>query len=829
MKLQNLTSEKTETLNLNSKKEFTIDTSNQMIVSILRDKLYSNKVAAVCREVASNSRDANREAGKGNLPITISISSSNSLLDEGVSISFRDSGVGISPSRIDNVFLKYGSSTKRDSNNQTGGFGIGAKTPFAYTNEFLISTISEENGVRLHNIYQALISNEGGQEVSQLILVSSMETTEETGTEIIVPIKEEDKYEFLEECRKATSLWAVQPTIMYENEIQNLNIKDLFNEKDFRVIYGDYQTSLFDVAYDEMFLEIDGIPYSLSTSKLGRISEDSKKKLEHSFLYGMISRHSYKIVKRNILLCFETGELTLSASREDIEYTEENIKLIISKFEKLVNFIETNILEEFESKATELEKIMSFNSFGYTGESVKEDSEIELIFKDFYRSYDAKSLIKIHYPEVKTYSNLKSLSSNSLDFYQILNGDRFSFNKKNLINSQLPNEELLRDNLIVFKNINEKSNYNKNLTLQKEVEENCLKGIIFLFGFKGDLEDNKFINLLKEININVINYEEVEKTKVQRSSNYVATKKDKNLKTIFARKFTVKDYSEGLNFVSNLKMTFNIEEKQITNFDFNIYEDAKIVLVPLNENIELKDLEKVSFKLNNLTSDSNLNTFEVSKDEEGNSIVISQIELCRMLQEYNYKFISVKEKDLELVKKDKNLIIGLKVAFKELLKNKEFVNLLVKQTQTEEIKEINTFIKDSYTYNKYFNNDIYKKYLLLNGLDIFKFKTPVSGQFGETTNFSSIFKGRAILELAKQYVDKTNLEDLSGYLKMEIIEKAEQELKVKYPIISFMFNEVQSGYEWTFRDYNKEGETGVEFMKGEVIKMIDLELSKIKK
>ena len=829
MKLQNSTSEKTETLNLNSKKEFTIDTSNQMIVSILRDKLYSNKVAAVCREVASNSRDANREADKGNLPITINISSSNSLLDEGASISFKDNGVGISPSRIDNVFLKYGSSTKRDSNNQTGGFGIGAKTPFAYTNEFLISTISEENGVRLHNIYQALISNEGGQEVSQLILVSSMETTEETGTEIIVPIKEEDKYEFLEECRKATSLWAVQPTIMYENEIQNLNIKDLFNEKDFRVIYGDYQTSLFDVAYDEMFLEIDGIPYSLSTSKLGRISEDSRRKLEKSFLYGMISRHSYKIVKRNILLCFETGELTLSASREDIEYTEENIKLIISKFEKLVNFIETNILEEFESKATELEKIMSFNSFGYTGESVKENSEIEVVFKDFYRSYDAKSLIKIHHPEVKTYSNLKSLSSNSLDFYQILNGDRFSFTKKNLINSQLPNEELLRDNLIVFKNINEKSNYNKNLTLQKEVEEKCLKGIIFLFGFKGDLEDNKFINLLKEININVINYEEVEKTKVQRSSNYVATKKDKNLKTIFARKFTVKDYSEGLNFVSNLKMTFDIEEKQITNFDFNIDENAKIVLVPLNENTELKDLEKVSFKLNNLTSDSNLNTFEVSKDEEGNSIVISQIELCRMLQEYNYKFISVKEKDLELVKKDKNLIIGLKVAFKELLKNKEFVNLLVKQTQTEEIKEINTFTKNSYTYEKYFNNDMYKKYLLLNGLDIFKFKVPVLGQFEETTDFFSIFKGRAILELAKQYVDKTNLEDLSGYLKMEIIEKAEQELKVKYPIISFMFNEVQGGYEWTFRDYNKEGETGLEFMKGEVIKMIDLELSKIKK
>ena len=46
-----------------------------------------------------------------------------------------------------------------------------------------------------------------------------------------------------------------------------------------------------------------------------------------------------------------------------------------------------------------------------------------------------------------------------------------------------------------------------------------------------------------------------------------------------------------------------------------------------------------------------------------------------------------------------------------------------------------------------------------------------------------------------------------------------------------MFNEVNGGYEWGFRDYNKEGEvgSGLEFMKGELIKMIDLELSKIKK
>ena len=107
-----------------------------LVLEILRSKMYKNPIGAICREVASNSRDANREA-ENNVPIEISINDSP-LSASDVTISFKDAGPGISPERMADVFVNYGSSTKRDSDQFTGGFGLGAKTPFSYTDNFSI-------------------------------------------------------------------------------------------------------------------------------------------------------------------------------------------------------------------------------------------------------------------------------------------------------------------------------------------------------------------------------------------------------------------------------------------------------------------------------------------------------------------------------------------------------------------------------------------------------------------------------------------------------------------------------------------------------------------
>jgi hypothetical protein len=93
------------------------------ILSILRDKLYSNKVLAVIREYSTNAYDAHVEAGIPDRPIEVTLPS---RLDSTLSI--RDYGIGLTEEDVRNIYAMYGASTKRSSNAFTGQLGLGCLT-----------------------------------------------------------------------------------------------------------------------------------------------------------------------------------------------------------------------------------------------------------------------------------------------------------------------------------------------------------------------------------------------------------------------------------------------------------------------------------------------------------------------------------------------------------------------------------------------------------------------------------------------------------------------------------------------------------------------------
>ena len=81
-----------------------------VIIAMLRNNMYAHKVRTLVQEYICNARDAMREVDKSNVfEITVP-----TRLNPVFKV--RDFGLGITPDRMTNVFVKYGASTKRGTN-----------------------------------------------------------------------------------------------------------------------------------------------------------------------------------------------------------------------------------------------------------------------------------------------------------------------------------------------------------------------------------------------------------------------------------------------------------------------------------------------------------------------------------------------------------------------------------------------------------------------------------------------------------------------------------------------------------------------------------------
>lgn len=342
---------------------FSIDDNNSIIFDILRDKMYSNKIGSLCREVISNSRDANREAGRADVPVEVEIAEPNKFAFLGdMSIIFRDNGIGITPDRMADVFVKYAASTKRNTNGQTGGFGLGAKTPFAYTDTFTVITTCNVEGKRMKYHYTAMIDS---SRKGKMVMFDAEETTENTGTQIIVPIKSIDRDTFEYEVIKSTLLWKTRPILINFNK-KVPEIERIVDEKNFSIVKkNEYITENYYIA------SVDGIMYPLNRSLLN---------LNQGVGAGLV-----------IELRFNTGELTLAANREAIQYDNDTIEAIKKVNDDVKTYLTNQISNYISNAPNYLTACYRYNGlFGGHGEI---DDEVRMYKQALADSYWDKGLL----------------------------------------------------------------------------------------------------------------------------------------------------------------------------------------------------------------------------------------------------------------------------------------------------------------------------------------------------------------------------------------------------------------------------------------------------
>lgn len=320
-----------------------------MIFDILRNKMYSNPILAICREISCNARDAHREVGASDVPIHIHLPNT---LEPFYKV--RDFGPGISPDRMSNIFIKYTASTKRSDNVQTGGFGLGAKTPFSYADTFTITTVHD--GIKYN--YNCVIDE---TKVGKLMLTGKSPTKEKNGTEIMIPVMPKNFSEFISNTEQSCRHWDVKP-IIKGGTIKWQTMETVLSGTNWSIIKTSYDYNGYN---RDARLIIDSIQYPVDLGALRKFADTAL----------------IDACQGSIVLYFGVGELSLSASREAIyldEATQRRLKERLNEMrneltqrtqiemDKRENLWEANCYYNIDLRST-FNNIKFFNNLNWRG------------------------------------------------------------------------------------------------------------------------------------------------------------------------------------------------------------------------------------------------------------------------------------------------------------------------------------------------------------------------------------------------------------------------------------------------------------------------------
>ena len=147
------------------------------LMNVLSKALYTDQQLAVIRETLCNAWDAHIEAGITDTPFFIKLNREELII--------RDYGPGIPFDMIGSVYGTYGGSTKKMNGNVTGGFGLGCKSPFAYTDHFEVTSWNQGT----MTVYNMSKSSAEVQGKPGIIPILSVPTTE-TGLQVRIKLKD---------------------------------------------------------------------------------------------------------------------------------------------------------------------------------------------------------------------------------------------------------------------------------------------------------------------------------------------------------------------------------------------------------------------------------------------------------------------------------------------------------------------------------------------------------------------------------------------------------------------------------------------------------------
>lgn len=358
---------------------------------VLSSSLYKNPVRAVIRELCCNAKDSHVVAGNPE-PYEVHLPTQYEQY-----FSVKDYGVGLSHEDMFNVFCVYFCSTKENTNELIGNYGLGAKSFFSLNASATI--ISRFNGKK--RSYSAFKNEDNCPELS---LLTCEDTDEPNGLEIIIPTK--PSFDFDSEAQFVFKYLGKPKT----------NKDYLFKEE----IY-DIDTEHFALNHSERssYCLMGGVAYPIS----------------HRDFDGQIA----DIIKHGVLLKFEIGDLSVTPSRESLSEDNKTRAAILAKCQHVIDLLPSigqkmidDCKDYYSARVLKtgyrsgLKKLALDSVTHYKGRDLTEDIDLKLSFiSKGYRSKYDYDILKVSYAQNRSYfikdvphiSRVKHYLANKRDHY----------------------------------------------------------------------------------------------------------------------------------------------------------------------------------------------------------------------------------------------------------------------------------------------------------------------------------------------------------------------------------------------------------------------------
>ena len=286
---------------------------------ILSSKLYSNPTLAIVRELLTNAYDSHKAAGKEDTPIKVNLPS---YMEPNFII--RDYGIGLSKEDVLELYTTFFDSTKSNSNDFTGCFGLGSKTPFSYTSSF--SVISYWNGTK----YFFIATKKDG--LPHIYAVREEPTDEPNGLEVSIPTDKNGGYD-------SSFTYNMSQYLKYIPEIQIDCSTPITREEPILEKYGVRLYKYEQPYWDRTRLGQCYIKQGQNVYEIDKFIKEA----ENVDILRHFLNYSHVVIEVPI------GTLHITPSRESLSQDEQNSKKVFAYIEEINEKLKRAITDDVDA------------------------------------------------------------------------------------------------------------------------------------------------------------------------------------------------------------------------------------------------------------------------------------------------------------------------------------------------------------------------------------------------------------------------------------------------------------------------------------------------